>query len=278
MNTTLRTITRHDYDAVCVVEAKSTPNLRYVPDVFDMFTSDARGEFFLAELGGTVVACAKFTAQPDGTGWLETLRVIPEVQGRGIGKKLYERYFDIARREGIHTLRMYTGVTNAVSKGLAEHFGFTLEQTFLGYSRSLSASAIQQTARGFVAVADAARAAELLMPHAAMWHDFVVMNRTFYKLTPALCAHLVTQKQVYVDGSENVVVLGARFSPQQALHIGMFAGDANACLQFAAQHAAATGVPMLHCLFPIDAHDIERALTAHQFKINPSPYIVMRFA
>jgi GNAT superfamily N-acetyltransferase len=276
-NIRLRPITRADYENVCAVEAKSTPGLRYVPDVFEMFTTDPRGEFFLAEQGDEAVACAKFTALPDGTGWLETLRVIPEQQGRGIGKKLYERYFAIAQREDIHTLRMYTGLTNAVSKGLAEYFGFVLEETFLGFSKPGDAMGEGADAPAFQPVRDPARAAALLMPHAPAWGGFAVMNRTFYRWSPALCAHFAQRGCVHEDPATNsVVVLGARFAPQKALHLALFAGDETACVHFAESATHEAGAPRLHCLHPQPCTRISAALAAHGFAPDPAPYIVMK--
>lgn len=272
----LRAITPADFERVCAVEAKSTPGLRYVPDVFEMFRADPRGGFFLAELGDEAVACAKFSVLPDATGWLETLRVIPEQQGRGIGKKLYQHYFEIARRENIHTLRMYTGLTNAVSKGLAEHFGFALEETFLGFSKP---AALADETAAFRRVSDPARATALLMPHAPAWNGFAVMNRTFYRWSPALCAHFAQRGFVYEDTATNsVVALGARFSPHKALHLALFAGDEAACLRFAEHATRAAGAPRLHCLFPQSCERVAHTLAAHAFAPDPGPYIVMKYS
>jgi Cys-tRNA(Pro)/Cys-tRNA(Cys) deacylase len=45
-----------DREKAIWVESKSTPNLSYVPDVFDMFVSDDVGEFSVAEAAQTVGA------------------------------------------------------------------------------------------------------------------------------------------------------------------------------------------------------------------------------
>jgi ribosomal protein S18 acetylase RimI-like enzyme len=272
----IRPVTAQDKASVIAVEAKSTPNLRYVPDVFEMFTTDAHGEFFLAELDQHAVACAKFTTLPDHTAWLETLRVVPEFQGLGIGKKLYERYFEIAKKENVNIMRMYTGLNNAVSKGLAQYFGFELEETFLGYTWSCKPNHATATAPSFLQVNDADRVVGLLLPHTEPWGEFLVMNRTFYKITPDLCVYLAQHGCVYSDTQNNLVVLGARFSPHQALHLGMFAGDAHACIAFAQAKAVNDGANQLHCLFPNSSGEIENVLTQFDFAANPSPYIVMK--
>ena len=272
----LRTVRPDDFDAVCVVEAQATPNWRYLPAVFPMFLNDQRGEFFLAEYDEIVVGCAKFTVLPDNTAWLETLRVMPAYQGRGIGKQLYERFFALAQANDINTMRMYTGLENAVSRGLAEYFGFKLEQTFHGFSLPCPQSPSTPTLSDFTPVTNPKRTMALLMPNGDAWRDFVVMNRTFYKLTPELCVYLTQQGQVYADSSDNVVVLGARFSPEQALHLTMFVGDDQAILTFAIQHAQTAGTQRLDCLLPDSAIAEQDVLHNYAFQPHPSPYIVMK--
>ncbi len=272
----IRKVSAKDKEQLFNVEAKSTPGLRYLPQVFDQFLAEARGGFLTAETEGKLVACAKFSVLPDETAWLETLRVIPEYQGQGIGKKLYEQFFKIAQTETISTMRMYTGINNKVSKGLAEHFGFQLEEAFLGYS--LDTLKLEKTAfsNTFKPLYDASRASSLLLAQKDSWNDFLVMNRTFYKLTPALCQHLAEKGQVYEDASsKSIVVLGARFSPEEALHIGMFAGNEDACLTFVKEKALDAKTQHIHCLFP-SKMKLEPLLLKHGFTPNASPYIVMR--
>ena len=277
-NLIIRKVEEEDKEALIIVESKSTPNLRYVPHVFAMFYGHERGEFSLAEMDGDVVACAKFTVLPDESAWVETLRVIPERQGLGIGKRLYRRFFEVAEQEGVHTMRMYTGLNNKVSKGLAETNGFRLEETFLGYSLALQGMGDDTASPAFAIIDDLDQATELLMPLASSWGDFMVMNRTFYKWSPELCAHLAGLGQVYHQpGTDNVAVLGARFMPEQALHIGLFAGDVTVCLDFAQAMARQQRVSQLSCLFPQRCAHITSALEARAFSPNRAPFIVMKY-
>ena len=269
----LRPVTEADKPALLVVESKSTPNLSYLPAVYGMFLADApRGEFMLVEEDGAVLGCAKYTLLPDGSAWLETLRVVPEAQGRGLGKRMYERFFELAREQGVPTMRMYTGVDNVVSKGLAEHFGFTLEETFHGFSRPVGPV---RKAPAFQAVSDPVQATGLLMPLRPAWGDFLVMNRTFYPFMPDVCAHLARRGMVYSDGP-NVLVAGARFSPEEALHLALFAGDAAACLSFAERVAQQRSSRRLLCLFPTSRAETETALEHAGFMPDRGEYIVMK--
>ncbi len=276
----IRKVTANDKAALFKVEEKSTPKLRYLPNVFEMFLNDARGEFMLAELNGEIVACAKFTVLANETAWLETLRVIPEVQGQGIGKKLYQRFADVAVEDNISTMRMYTGLQNKVSRGLAEYSGFELEETFLGFTK---ASETSRSDHDFKQVKDVARATSLIQPHLQQWKHFTVMNRTFYKLNTGYklnigqIANFVEQGQVYEDThTQSVIICGARFMPEQALHIAFFAGDSVACLAFANAKATEQSTAQLSCFCPVDAADTQEILADAGFQKSPSAFIVMK--
>ena len=272
----IRPATPADRPAVIVVEAKSTPGLQYLPQVFDQFVAEPHGEFMVATIDEEVVACGKFTPLSDGSAWLETLRVIPERQGLGIGKRFYRRFFELAAAQGITTMRMYTGTQNVVSKGLAEHFGFQPAATFRGLWLPCAQATLPPTIPTFQPISDPDEATALLMPHREAWHGFLVMNRTFYTLTPALCAELARQGQVYADPNRrSVLTLGARFMPEQALHIGLFAGDEAACLAFALQQGLARATGRLSCLLVAAATPIQETLLAYGFQLETSEFIVM---
>lgn len=277
MDIIIRGVRAEDRAQILEVERKSTPGLVYLPHVFEQFLNDAEGEFLAGEVDGTLAGCAKFTRLPDGSAWLETLRVIPERQGLGVGKQFYQRFFEIARSRQITTMRMYTGVTNHTSKGLAERFGFLVAGTYRGQKCALSTASIPIAPSAFQPARDPDLAVELLLAQREAWAGFVVMNRTFYAITPALGGYLARHALLYHDpGSGSMVVLGARFMPWQALHIAALAGDVDACLAFAAQQAAQTGAGSLSCLSPVTAGQVHSALQARGFAFEPSDFIVMQ--
>lgn len=276
MNLTIRAAESTDRAAIFAVERAATPGLIYLPRVFDQFAADANGPLLVAELDGRVVGCGKFTCLPDGSAWLETLRVLPECQGRGVGKAFYRRFLEIAAAKGINTLRMYTGVSNHASKGLAESFGFGVVETFRGQRLACAPGSPAEDPPGFVSVRDARLATDLLLGQRAAWGNFVVMNRTFYTLSAALAAALAQQGMVYHDPrGENLVVLGARFLPEDGLHLGLLAGDVSACLAFAQRKALEAGAAALSCLSPRWAVELHAALTGGGFALEPSDFIVM---
>jgi GNAT superfamily N-acetyltransferase len=258
------------------VESLSTPNLSYLPNVFEMFVSDHVGEFCVAEMDNQIVACGKFSVMPDGSAWVETLRVIPAFQGLGVGKRIYERFFEVAKSRQITTLRMYTGVRNAVSKGLAERYGFKLAATYRGAWKRCGPESIRESILPFQQITDIGQAVDLLMPLAQKWHGHFVMNRTFYAITPALCRDWTQKGLVYTEPSTgSVLIAGARFMPEQALHISVLQGDIQACLNFAMQKGIEVDAEKLSCLFPPSAKDIQESLLGYGFELEKSDFIVM---
>ena len=216
-----------------------------MPDVFELFRNDEQGQFFLAELNSEPIACAKFTLLANDSAWLETLRVKPKYLGLGVGKKLYQHFFKLAQDNSVNTLRMYTGRSNQVSKGLAEHYGFQQEASFKELSWQ-ARSNIEPKKHRFQQVKDETRAIDLIMPYVDQWQGFAVMNRTFYKWSPKLCRFFAKQGFVYEDVAlESFVVFGSRFSPEKAQFLAMFEGDAAHCLSFAKQETVSRNAAKL---------------------------------
>ena len=273
MDILLRRARTEDRLKVIEVESKSTPNLSYVPAVWDMFVSDMEGEFSVAEVEGEIVACGKYTIVPDGSAWLETLRVIPERQGRGIGKRFYEHWLSKAEEQNVKTLRMYTGLGNVRSKGLAERYGLSLAATYQGAKMPCNGTGHDNTS--FRNVTDPDRAVSLLMPTEGGWGKFHALNRTFFEITPKFCKYLAEEGMVYEDDGGNVITLGARFMPEQALHIGLYRGDSKACLDYAMHLCEERGAGRLSCDFPSYDTETQKMLTDYGFSMDRSNVIVM---
>ena len=202
--------------------------------------------------------------------------MIPEKQGLGVGKRLYEHWFRLAHRQGVKTMRMYTGVTNVVSKGLAERYGLMVAGTYKEARMPCTEKNAPESAAEFRQVTDPQQATRLLMPLSDKWAGFLVMNRTFFKFTPELCRYLAGNGMVHVDPETgSVVTLGARFMPEDALHIGVLKGDLDGCLDFAMRIGLERGVRRLNCQYSPSATDVHDALTGYGFSVGASDFIVM---
>ncbi len=272
----LRPAVPQDLGRVVFVESQATPGLRYLARVFDSFLNDQEGELSVAEVNGRLVGCGKFTVQPDGSAWLESLRVLPDYQGLGVGKRFYQRFLETARRKKITTMRMYTNIANEASKGLAERFGFQKVATYRGAWLDLQDSPNGSDSTAFRVVRNPPQATELLMPHYQQWTGFVVMNRTFYPLTPDLCVTWAAEGKVYEDRTGgSVIAFGARFMPEQALHIALAHGDMEHWLTFARQRAAELGVRRIQCMYPPSYEDMEIFLLGEGFHLDDYDCIVM---
>ena len=275
MEIVLRKARPRDKEKVVWVESLSTPGLSYVAHVWDMFINDEEGDWSVEEVDGEVVACGKYSILPDGSAWLETLRVIPDRQGLGLGKRLYEHWLRLSEKKGVKTMRMYTGVNNVVSAGLAKRYGLSLAQKFHGTKMKCEPVEFDMVT-GFQRIVDPDVATELLLPLGAKWGDWMVMNRTYFKWSPELCRWLTEQGMVYKDEETgSVVVMGGRFMADKQLHIGLFDGDMEKCLKFAHASGAEIGVGSMHCLYPDDKTGVEQALLDYGFEMETSPFIVM---
>lgn len=258
------------------VEAKATPGLRYLNVMFEHWVHDRDGDFRVAEIDGVLMGIGKFTVMPDGSAWLEALRVSPEAQGKGVGKQFYQHFFAVARERQIPQMRMYTGVRNAASKGLAERFGFRVAATFRGASRNIEVDFMARVEDTFRAIADPVRARDILLPLKQPWAGYMVMNRTFYSITRELGLAWASEGKIYYDDiSSSLIVLGARFQADLALHVAGLGGNLEKCLDFAEHRARELRVPKLSCLFPYNESQIEQALLSRGYRLDTSEYIVM---
>lgn len=181
-----------DLEAACVVEGAAIKGVQYLSLVADEFINDPIGELSVAELDGKIVGVGKFTVLYDGGAWLETLRVDPNYQGRGIGKAFYNRFFENAARLGITRMGMYTGFTNQVSKGLALRYGFTVTGQYRGANLAITAeTAVDETVAADFRLLNEDEAEQQLAGMAEKWNGHMVMNRTFYPMNAGLYRGLI---------------------------------------------------------------------------------------
>ena len=275
MEIVLRKARQNDKEKIIWVESLSTPNLSYVPYVWEMFINDSEGDWSVEEVDGEVVACGKYSLLPDGSAWLETLRVIPQRQGIGLGKRLYEYWLKLSEEKGVKTMRMYTGVNNSVSKGLAMRYGLRVAEKFHGTKMNCKLVK-NKPCEEFEKISEFSEAYKLIKPLGEKWGGWMVMNRTFYKWSHALCKWLTEKGMIYKDNlTDSVMIMGARFMENKQLHIGLFDGDPIRCLDFAHIYGSKKGVNTIHCLYPHNLTFIEKSLTSYGFELESAPFIVM---
>lgn len=284
MSIIVRSARYEDREAACAAEMKAIRGLRYLNDVWDQFYQDQSGELLVGEVDGQVVAVGKYTLLCDGSAWLETLRVDPQFQGRGIGKAFYTRFLQHAAFQGVRSLGMYTGTSNVVSKGLAERYGFRLAAAYRGASWQASAAQSEvdkecaenaSYAPPFIPVGPNEAVAQLL-PLAASWDGHVIMNRTFYPANAGIFAGMAREGKVYVQPSSgSICILGYRFLKERGLHLALAAGDISEVLRFAKAEVLRLGLPQVTIMYPPHNHILQEQLLAAGFVLETSDCIVM---
>lgn len=271
-----------EYQAMIEVEKTVFPGHYYLPDVEENFKDPKRGVLLVSEEDGKITGVDHVGFLCDGSGWMETLRVLPEYQGRGAGNAIWKKALEICEENKLNALRMYTGLTNVRSKHLGEKFGLsvavqTQEANLLKeeFRPEFAAPAGKspEEAFGFEKVTDGARAYELIRPYAEGYQNYICFNRTYVPLNEQVCAWLADQGFVYACGS-NVAVLGGRYMRKHALHIGVIGGDLELCLAFAMAKFDESGLPKFTCMYPSVREDIREALRAKSFAI-PENHIIM---
>lgn len=222
------------------------------------------------------VGMGQYSVLPDGSGWLETLRVEKQFQSQGAGKAIYRRYMELAEETRAPSLAMFTGRKNLASKGLAEKYGFRLAAALNQFDLDLAA-VTPAIVPGFHLVSDEEEAVELLTKAVEKdpWGPFMGLNRTFLHYGEPLYRYLHREGMVYTDG-ESVVVLGARMLRHRGLNVGYMAGDYGKCLAFAAGATAGQGLPKLTVFVSPEREDVAAALREFGFG-EPVELIVMEW-
>ena len=282
MSIIVRKAKYEDRQAAVAAEHKAVRNLYYLDEVWDQFYNDENGELLVGEVDGVVVAVGKYTTLPDRSVWLETLRVDPQFQGRGIGKAFYERFVERATEYKTETMGMYTGTSNVVSKGLAERYGFSLAATYRGASWKLpggdevdASEYILSPGQEF-SRADAATATEMATPLFSNWDNHIVLNRTFYPATTGNIAGMARSGWAYHhEATKSFCILGSRFLKERGLHLALCGGDVDTILAFAKAEVWRQQLPQVTIMFPPKNSEFEAALLAAGFVLEPSDCIVM---
>ena len=272
MEVLLRPVTPEYLDAALRVEQGAMQNHCYLADVYEYYLTTT-GELTGAFVGGELAGIGKLTVLWDGSGWLETLRVAPQWQRRGVGTAIYRRYMEQAAQLRCPYLRMYTGAKNVASAGLARRFGLETAMLFREYA--LPASPEQGDGAGFASV-PADEAAELLAPWARRYNGYLVMNRTFYRFNEQTCRGLAQNGRVWRhEASGTVMVAGARFQSDKGLHIALLEGDRARGLAFAQLLARQRGAGRLVCNFALENAELESFVRQNGFAVTGGDLMTM---
>jgi len=85
---------------------------------------DGRGAFLIVYSGTTPVGCGALRLLDVGTAELKRMYVVPEMRGRGVGRRLLSGLEVEARALGVRRLVLETGVRQSAALGLYRSAGF----------------------------------------------------------------------------------------------------------------------------------------------------------
>jgi ribosomal protein S18 acetylase RimI-like enzyme len=101
-----------------------------------LFFLHFEGTSFVAEDsdGRLVAFLIGFLSQTDADeAYIHFVGVAPEERGTGLGRELYERFFDVVREDGRTLVRCVTSPANEQSVAFHESLGFTAESVVADY-------------------------------------------------------------------------------------------------------------------------------------------------
>ena len=255
-----------DLKRMLEIEESAIPGYGYLLENKDFYFDGIQnqGEMILALKEDLPVGMGQYSILPDGSGWLEILRVHKDFQHQGAGQAIYNRYQELALQTNAPSMAMFTGRRNIASKSLAEKNGFELAAALLEYNLNVEHCSLQRSDH-FELVTDAALAEELIQKNQVSWGKFMALNRTFFHYGSRLYQWLCEKRMVYSDG-QSVLVLGCRMLRHRGLMIGYMDGDLKKCIRFAAAHTMNQKLPKLSISFPNEREDLIQLCTEMGFE------------
>ncbi len=281
MNFTVRYVNYNDMQECDRVERETMGNYAYTTDAWNYFHT-VKGGFICIYDEDLMISIGKFSVLHDGSGWLETLRVVPTYQGKGAGKLIYDEYLKLADNFNCQSIAMFTGVKNVTSAGLARRYGLETASHHRGYHLDeLSNSKISSLNEHSIFKHDFKhvnhlKALELILPLKEKYNNYFTSNRTFYRINHEnICGFADEGKIFHDEKSCSTIVCGARFQFGTTLHIPMMIGNYDKCIDFAINYALAQGINRLSCTFSLENKELEEALQNRNFISETEDLITM---
>jgi len=107
------------------------PESNHILDVASLRAPDIR--FFVARQDAAAVCCGALRLEQEGYGEIKRMFVAPAARGLGIAKRLLLAIEAEARRLGLHTLRLETGIYQTEALGLYAASGYREVRAFGAY-------------------------------------------------------------------------------------------------------------------------------------------------
>lgn len=266
MDVVVRRLTPAELDEAVRVEEAAMKGGGYLRDVSGLFFPDEVGPMLGAFAGDELVGIAKYTVLPDHTAWLETLRVAPEHQRKGVGRQLYEEFVRVSHRLNIPSMAMYTGLTNIPSYSLARVFGLDTAGRYREFQLDLAGRTAPHQVAAFEPVGEE-EACRLLGTLCEKYEHFIIFNRTFMHMNKDVFSALAREGKVYIDrASGSFMAFGNRFLEKRSVQIAMMAGDYRKCMDYAVKVGLEKGVPQVVTMVPISDEALQQVVLDYGFR------------
>ena len=259
-----RTATMTDVPRLREIEMAAMPHSKwYSTECAPLFIEQKgqQGEMVVAEIPDLpaddpekIIGMGQYSVMPDGSGWLECLRILPEYQRTGAGRQIYERYQELWTETDAPHVAMFTGRRNVASKALSEIYGFEYAGAYDEYSLPLE-GVDAQCPEGFERVTDPEAVAKALDAREGVGNH-IVFNRTYLHYTQPIYRWLIEKGMVWSDG-KTLLVLGARMLEERGWYLAFWSDDLDKCLAFAIAKTKEAGLPALTVNFPPEREDLK---------------------
>ena len=196
-----------DLERMLEIEESAIPGYGYLFENKDFYFDGIQnqGEMILALKDDIPVGMGQYSLLPDGSGWLEILRVHKDFQHQGAGRAIYKRYMELAEKTDAPYIAMFTGRKNIASKSLAEKNNFKLAAAHFEYSLDLSDKS-EISDDSFHLIQDAKEAEQLIQKESNSWGRFMGLNRTYFHMGTPLYQWLTKKKMVYLTDNCGEIV------------------------------------------------------------------------
>ncbi|HZU11224.1 MAG TPA: GNAT family N-acetyltransferase [Chloroflexota bacterium] len=275
MSPRIRRARRSDRAAMLDISRTIWEGHDYIPSVWDRWLRDPNGVVLVAEAKGRAVGLQHAVLHPDGSTWLEGIRVAPEARGQGVAGALLGAGIQWARDSGSPAVRLSTASDNPASNRLVEKAGFSAVERF----RPLRGPAINgPTSASLAHPADfdaVWRALQGAQYYTEAW--------TAYRITPPRIALLLSQHCVVVAGSGVVIASATRrwSAPRIGLAVGQ-PDDVADAVRLVQSRGAALGLTEIRATIAHDAETVnvlaqlgfaggdgwEEAMLLHELPLN----------
>jgi len=125
-----RAIRRDDRERLLAIATRVWEGHDYLPAVFDRWVDEPGSYFGGLELDGRLVGCGRVLRLDERRGWLEGLRVDPDLHRQGLGRRMSLHVMRTALEMGFTELMYSTYFDNRASITIGEEVGFRRIGTF----------------------------------------------------------------------------------------------------------------------------------------------------